>query len=520
MKFELYLYVLLVVFGGAVVNASSPPAAVLHCVNDIARLCEGFHSNYECICYNRDRMLYCLATVSPYGNYMEARDHFLGTCIDRIPALINDPNFNLDLPRKTSTTTVGGTLTSASEFPSSALEPSNGTKTPLPTLEPTASATEPSVSEGYPSTSVHTSEHTTTSTDLSSEYHSTVSTEPLPIPLPTDIPVHIPPDECDDNFEDDPEEDYDDNCECECQCDCGDDDDDNDDDNDGDDEDDEEEDYDENDNFDGIEEKEEEEEEGDYDDNDDTNEDEEEETEDCPDEDNDDDHAEEDDGDGEGEDDEDDTEDNEEENQEDEEDNDECYCYCECECNDEVDDSEKKKDTRRGELNSEEHEEYVDDNYWTCDTSNPEDCLDEDDAQVAEYFSIKKAFLSLPKQYQYGSPENRFWEEEKKSRAEILNEIKRKYGKKNGKNLDAESEEEESESDHPNAIDFIFATPEKIFKRDVEKEEESDILSSGLNSLNPKKLLFEEGEDRRIRFGSSFLKTGKLPKKKLQDDCD
>lgn len=233
MKLESYPYTLLLVLGGAVVGASFPPAAVLHCVNDISRSCEGFYSNYECICKGRDRMLYCLATVSPYGNYMEAKDYFLRTCIDHIPALINNPDFNLDLPKKISSTTVDSTLTSVLAFSSSAPDHSGATAPPIPPLEPTILTTEASVSEKYPSTSMQTlaqpvplnndfefskMELTTTSTDLFSKDNSPVGTEPLPVPapvLPTDVTVHIPSGECDDYFEDDPEQDYDDDCECE-----------------------------------------------------------------------------------------------------------------------------------------------------------------------------------------------------------------------------------------------------------------------------------------------------------------
>lgn len=241
MKLKSNLYALLLVLG-AVVSASFPPAAVLHCVNDISRSCEGFHSNYECICKGRDRMLYCLAIVSPYGNYKEARDHFLRTCIDHIPALINDPDFNLDLSKTTVSTTVDSTPTNGLAFPSSAPEHSDTTETPFPLPEPTILTTEASFSEKYPSTSIQTlaqpvaltsdfespkAELITTSTGLSSKDHFPVSTEPLPMPapvLPTYVTVHIPSGECDDYFEDDPEQDYGDDYECECQCDCGDDD--------------------------------------------------------------------------------------------------------------------------------------------------------------------------------------------------------------------------------------------------------------------------------------------------------
>lgn len=82
------------------VAATSPPAAVLHCINVKAPECSNRHSDYACICSHVDAILYCLAIHSPYGNYLEARDHFLGTCVERIPELMDNPKFNLDLPKR------------------------------------------------------------------------------------------------------------------------------------------------------------------------------------------------------------------------------------------------------------------------------------------------------------------------------------------------------------------------------------------------------------------------------------
>lgn len=262
MKLGPYLYALLVLLEGAVVNAVSPPAAILHCVNEVAHGCSGFHSNYACICGNRDRVLYCLATVSPYGNYLEARDHFLGTCIDRVPALIDDPDYNLNLPRRPLKTTVPDNtmISSDLEILSSTLG-SEIVESPIPTAEPSTpekiltSSTESdgneipltttasdipanstpdwtmTVTSAFTLPGTVTSVFGTTAPEPSaSNTESPIITVPLlptepllvPVPDPTaNIPVHIPSDECDDEFEDDPEEGYDDSCECQCQCDCG-----------------------------------------------------------------------------------------------------------------------------------------------------------------------------------------------------------------------------------------------------------------------------------------------------------
>lgn len=116
----------------------------------------------------------------------------------------------------------------------------------------------------------------------------------------------------------------------------------------------------------------------------------------------------------------------------------------------------------------------------------------------------------MSNQYQYGSPENKFWEEEKISRAEILNEIKRKYGKKSRKNLDVDTEKEDKEPHHPNAVYFIFATREKYLRETWRKKMEM-MGFFRIRLLRPKKLRSQNN----IQF-----KTGKLSTNKPQDDCD
>ncbi|TID16215.1 hypothetical protein CANINC_004213 [Pichia inconspicua] len=81
-------------------EATSPPAAVIHCINAKAPECTKRHSDYSCLCGHRDAILNCLALKSPYGKYLEARDHFLGICMERIPHLVDDPDFNFELGKR------------------------------------------------------------------------------------------------------------------------------------------------------------------------------------------------------------------------------------------------------------------------------------------------------------------------------------------------------------------------------------------------------------------------------------
>ncbi|CDK24257.1 unnamed protein product [Kuraishia capsulata CBS 1993] len=59
---------------------ATPPACVLSCVNEIAALCPRRHIDFDCYCTDVPRMVGCLVKACPYGNYLSARDHFLGVC--------------------------------------------------------------------------------------------------------------------------------------------------------------------------------------------------------------------------------------------------------------------------------------------------------------------------------------------------------------------------------------------------------------------------------------------------------
>ncbi len=72
---------------------SSVPASFLWCVNSFAHKMPKKLNDYEGICAQRDSFLKCLVDKCEYGNYLSARDHFLGTCINMVPKLVNDKRY-------------------------------------------------------------------------------------------------------------------------------------------------------------------------------------------------------------------------------------------------------------------------------------------------------------------------------------------------------------------------------------------------------------------------------------------
>ncbi|KAG7791013.1 hypothetical protein KL910_000415 [Ogataea haglerorum] len=81
----------------AAAAVAMPPACTLACINDQAHLCAKSHLDFGCLCASRAHILRCLIDKCPFGNYLPARDHYLGTCIERIPALASSPLYNIHL---------------------------------------------------------------------------------------------------------------------------------------------------------------------------------------------------------------------------------------------------------------------------------------------------------------------------------------------------------------------------------------------------------------------------------------
>lgn len=487
-------FVVFTLLGADLVNAGSPPATILKCINIKASECLGKHADYQCICDDKQAILECLAIYAPYGNYLEARDHFLGSCIDRFPHLIDDPDYNMKLPKKRLTSTINSEIMTSTTI-----------KFTSTTWDPTTTIVDPIVSS-------------------------------IPSLLPGD-------DECEDEDNENELEDDDEDCECKCYCDCDDDEYDEIDDDDGNDhdkdDDKEEEEDEEDDDCDDKEDKEKGEEVDDDDEEDDDNEEEidndpqledPEDEEDGDDEDDGDKNKEEDEedkeeGDDEDDNDDEDDEDNEEEEEEEEFINDDgCICTCKCKCNKKKTNNpfNDNENDSADDNTTEESKLFTDDDFWVC--NNPNGCYeendDEDETEIVEYLAYKKEYLSLPNQYQYGDLEqSEFWSEEKKARADILNQIQELRNQKDEKKLE-NSKVNSKQNSKSNAIDFKFATPELMFNQQKKKRDEGLIDDTPYNvkSLSYRKSKKKNEEDSRIRFGSNFFRTKKLPKATVKEE--
>ncbi|ESX01159.1 hypothetical protein KL918_002801 [Ogataea parapolymorpha] len=93
----MYIASVLSLIALAAMTVAMPPACTLACVNDQAHLCAKSHLDFSCLCASRAHILRCLIDKCPFGNYLPARDHYLGTCIERIPALATNPLYNIHL---------------------------------------------------------------------------------------------------------------------------------------------------------------------------------------------------------------------------------------------------------------------------------------------------------------------------------------------------------------------------------------------------------------------------------------
>lgn len=65
-------------------SLATPPACFLACTQVIARWCEHNHRDFKCICDNSPSLVGCLVDICPYGSFFSARDHFWGTCLERL----------------------------------------------------------------------------------------------------------------------------------------------------------------------------------------------------------------------------------------------------------------------------------------------------------------------------------------------------------------------------------------------------------------------------------------------------
>ncbi|KAK6456826.1 uncharacterized protein RJT20DRAFT_1414 [Scheffersomyces xylosifermentans] len=221
--FSLYLLLTSVV--------ATPPACFLSCVSEIARTCVRNKADLTCICANEDSLVGCLVDICPYGTFLSARDHYLGTCMEHGRPTIANPHpppaiFPPPEQDSTSSSSLNPTSPVNTESQSvwetdpcpESLEttPVDETVEPEPITNPTFSAPErpiPSWTPGNP-----------TSTELN-PWPTFSSHKPSPkSPQESKAPLKIPADEetdCDDSddseetSDEDSDDEYDNEVDCE-----------------------------------------------------------------------------------------------------------------------------------------------------------------------------------------------------------------------------------------------------------------------------------------------------------------
>ncbi|CAI5759760.1 unnamed protein product [Candida verbasci] len=114
------MFFILLVFISLVI--STPPACFLSCMSEIAISKCSSLSNLTCCCINEDSIIGCLIDICPYGVFLSARDHYLGTCLEHgKPTITNpeppEPIYPKNKPNNISTTKIESKPTKKSSLP-------------------------------------------------------------------------------------------------------------------------------------------------------------------------------------------------------------------------------------------------------------------------------------------------------------------------------------------------------------------------------------------------------------------
>ncbi|EGW32091.1 uncharacterized protein SPAPADRAFT_61171 [Spathaspora passalidarum NRRL Y-27907] len=71
---------------------TTPPACFLSCISEVTRsLCDYGLPDLTCACKNENSLTGCLVDICPYGTFLSARDHFIGTCLEHGRPSITNP---------------------------------------------------------------------------------------------------------------------------------------------------------------------------------------------------------------------------------------------------------------------------------------------------------------------------------------------------------------------------------------------------------------------------------------------
>lgn len=135
---------------------ATPPACFLSCINEIAHDCPEDAVNLTCICINEDLIIGCLVDICPFGTFISARDHYIGTCLEHgRPSITNPVPPPAIWPPEPKVSSISNT-TMRTEFTSSIMQvtqtvefPARVTITPIPSDIPKPEIVDESEDEFY-----------------------------------------------------------------------------------------------------------------------------------------------------------------------------------------------------------------------------------------------------------------------------------------------------------------------------------------------------------------------------------
>ena len=70
---------------------ATPPACFLSCINEMSYYCGNGHMDFSSLCAREETLIQCLVDICPYGTFLSARDHFLGTCMEHGKPSVTNP---------------------------------------------------------------------------------------------------------------------------------------------------------------------------------------------------------------------------------------------------------------------------------------------------------------------------------------------------------------------------------------------------------------------------------------------
>lgn len=84
----MYIVIIIILFSTVL---SIPPACFISCTSEIARTCANGLTDLTCLCNKEDEIVTCLVDICPFGVFVSARDHYIGTCLEHGRPTVTNP---------------------------------------------------------------------------------------------------------------------------------------------------------------------------------------------------------------------------------------------------------------------------------------------------------------------------------------------------------------------------------------------------------------------------------------------